>query len=276
MIQQRLITAAIALPFLAFIIYTKNPILFPLFLFFITAVGQFEFQQMVWKRLSLKERFMGERLITIVLGLLIFALPSRLPYLSLNIPLLATDYLVFCGFFFGSLLLIYENDIQRMALKLSSTIVCWIYIPILLQYVERIHGMEKGSHMLFFFLFIIMSCDTGAYFIGKRFGRHKLSPIVSPNKTIEGALGGSLVASISAIILGFLLFPERGILYLIILSLCTSIAGQFGDLLESMIKRYVQVKDSGRIFYGHGGMLDRLDSILLGSIVFYTMHQALS
>lgn len=117
--------------------------------------------------------------------------------------------------------------------------------------------------VLLYALFIVWSTDSGAYIFGRMFGKHKLAPRISPNKTWEGSIYGSIVATIICSIYIYF-FPISGysLLQMIIITILLSIAGQFGDLIESALKRYYGVKDSGKILPGHGGILDRFDSLL--------------
>ncbi|HJE86688.1 phosphatidate cytidylyltransferase [Levilactobacillus brevis] len=117
---------------------------------------------------------------------------------------------------------------------------------------------------LLYALFIVWTTDSGAYMIGRKLGKHKLAPHISPNKTWEGSIGGSLVATIVGSVFWYF-FPigHYSLIVMIILTLIFSIVGQFGDLVESALKRYYGVKDSGKILPGHGGILDRFDSLLL-------------
>lgn len=132
----------------------------------------------------------------------------------------------------------------------------------------RIAGLDK----VLLALFIVWATDSGAYFIGRRFGQRKLLPAVSPNKTIEGSLGGVLSAVVIAFVFmlvdKFVYAPHHFIVMLFLVILF-SIFGQFGDLVESSIKRRYGVKDSGRLIPGHGGILDRFDSMIF---VFPIMH----
>lgn len=123
-----------------------------------------------------------------------------------------------------------------------------------------------------FALFIVWATDIGAYMIGRQYGRRKLLPEVSPNKTIEGSLGGVLSAVVIAII--FLIIQPKvangyHFIIMLLLVIVFSVFGQFGDLVESSLKRHYSVKDSGKIIPGHGGILDRFDSLLF---VFPIMH----
>lgn len=132
----------------------------------------------------------------------------------------------------------------------------------------RMSGLDK----IFLALIIVWATDTGAYFIGKQLGRRPLLPEVSPNKTVEGSFGGVLAALLVAII--FMLFnrdvyaPHSFWMMLVLVPLF-SLFAQFGDLVESALKRYYGVKDSGRLIPGHGGVLDRFDSLIF---VFPIMH----
>ncbi|MDY4001326.1 MAG: phosphatidate cytidylyltransferase [Streptococcus orisratti] len=132
----------------------------------------------------------------------------------------------------------------------------------------RMDGLDK----VILALFIVWATDIGAYMIGRQFGKHKLLPKVSPNKTIEGSLGGIL----AAVLVGaaFMLFDKsvyapHSFLVMLVLIILFSIFGQFGDLVESAIKRHFGVKDSGKLIPGHGGILDRFDSMIF---VFPIMH----
>lgn len=121
---------------------------------------------------------------------------------------------------------------------------------------------EADLAIFIFILLVIISTDIGAYFIGSKIGKRKLAPLLSPNKSVEGSLGGILFALlVASIYLNFISLPYSYFMMLFI-AVILSITGQFGDLLESALKRHYEVKDSGTILPGHGGILDRFDSIL--------------
>lgn len=127
--------------------------------------------------------------------------------------------------------------------------------------------VEEGIIWTLSILLIIIATDTGAYFIGKKWGKQKLAPNVSPNKTIEGSMGGILVSVVLVIFLQSALQPFEHYVQAILFALFVSIAGQLGDLVESAIKRHYGVKDSGKLLPGHGGVLDRTDSWIFVFIV---------
>ena len=125
------------------------------------------------------------------------------------------------------------------------------------------------SYLILFLLFIIWAGDIGAYFSGKQFGRHKLAPNISPGKTREGLLGGLLLSILAAWVLAILSDTlDNTIPALIVVTLFTALASAGGDLFISLHKRTVGMKDSGKLFPGHGGVLDRFDSLLAGSPFF--------
>ncbi|USS85432.1 phosphatidate cytidylyltransferase [Fructilactobacillus myrtifloralis] len=122
---------------------------------------------------------------------------------------------------------------------------------------------HDGLAVLFYALLIVWCTDTGAYFVGKYFGKHKLAKYVSPNKTWEGSVGGVVIATVvCSIYVTFFPVSPAGLIPMIGLTVILSVAGQLGDLVESALKRYYGVKDSGKILPGHGGILDRFDSLL--------------
>jgi len=131
----------------------------------------------------------------------------------------------------------------------------------------------KGTHWLILLTVITVFSDSAAYFAGMYLGRHKLAPAISPGKTIEGLLGGLAGSIIAAIIVGLMFFPEYPVYQMVILTVFLSLIGVMGDLTESMIKRTMGVKDSGNILPGHGGVLDRLDSLMIATpVLFYMIH----
>jgi phosphatidate cytidylyltransferase len=130
-------------------------------------------------------------------------------------------------------------------------------------------GTEMGADLLMMLLVMIWAGDSFAYFVGKSFGRHKLSPVISPNKTWEGAVAGFVFGIVAAVVCKFTFVRELDLMDAIGLGATVGVSGQIGDLCESIIKRAVKVKDSGGIIPGHGGMLDRVDSLLFAAPAMY-------
>jgi phosphatidate cytidylyltransferase len=151
------------------------------------------------------------------------------------------------------------------------TIAGILYIGWLLSHLVALRGLDSGRNLVFLVLFVTWVSDTTAFFVGRRFGRHKLAPTISPGKTWEGTMGGIC----GAVVVSILFFTPTlfqlplGAGQVILLSVAVSILGQVGDLIESLLKRNLGVKDSGRLMPGHGGVLDRIDSLILAGIVVY-------
>ncbi|WEG11589.1 phosphatidate cytidylyltransferase [Pullulanibacillus sp. KACC 23026] len=132
----------------------------------------------------------------------------------------------------------------------------------------------NGLVLVLFVQIMIWATDSGAYFVGRQFGKHKLAPAISPNKTIEGTFGGIGLALVAAFIYQFVV-GEHALgttTHLILITLLISVFGQLGDLAESALKRHYNVKDSGRILPGHGGILDRFDSLIFVLPVLHMLH----
>lgn len=141
-----------------------------------------------------------------------------------------------------------------------------IYIIGFLMFIPLIYGLENGKFLIWYLALAAWGTDTFAYAVGRRIGKHKLTPI-SPKKSLEGSIGGTIGAVILSLIYTYIInkTSDLGISYLAItgIAVVLSILGQIGDLAASSIKRYAGIKDFGKLIPGHGGMLDRIDSILL-------------
>ncbi|MFC2006248.1 phosphatidate cytidylyltransferase [Chloroflexota bacterium] len=186
--------------------------------------------------------------------------------INLLMPLLLTSAVIL------SLIWLLLRTQKKQALNSWAwTIAGILYVGGLLSYLVALRGLDDGRNWVFFALFTTFSSDSAAFFTGKALGRHPLAPYISPGKTWEGAIGGILGAILISL---FFILPTPFILNLkwgqaILLGLLVSIFGQLGDLAESLFKRNMGVKDSGTLLPGHGGVLDRIDSIAFTGIVVY-------
>ena len=151
-------------------------------------------------------------------------------------------------------------------------VVCLILLPLVFVSMSRIYIAPQGQDWMIYLLFLVWATDTGGYFIGKRWGKHRLIPQVSPGKTVEGTLGGFFLAMFVAGIGRFWFAPSvglnHGLTWFVFAGVVFGIA-VLGDLLISMLKRRVQLKDTGSLIPGHGGVLDRLDSLIAAAPFFY-------
>jgi phosphatidate cytidylyltransferase len=166
---------------------------------------------------------------------------------------------------FGLIFLFTIRDIKTAGGEVALLFMGILYVPLLLGHLLLLRGLNQGVEWIFLLMVIVMAGDSGAYYVGSNFGRTKLYSIVSPNKSVEGALGGLAGSVIGAFIAKATIFPGLTAFDSLATALLLGILGQLGDLFESFLKRSFGVKDSGAIFPGHGGVLDRLDSILFAA-----------
>ncbi len=153
---------------------------------------------------------------------------------------------------------------------ISKQVLGVVYIPVSLSLLVFIHGIEGGTFWIIWLLIVSFANDTGAFYTGTFFGKNKLAPNISPNKTIEGSIGGVATSVLFGFVFCLIFFSDLSLALLTVpCALIMAVAGQVGDLFESAMKRATQVKDSGRILPGHGGMLDRIDGVLLAIPVLY-------
>ena len=165
-----------------------------------------------------------------------------------------------------SLFLLTVRELTAGLNRLSITLLGAIYAGFLLPQWVSLFRQPHGRAWTFWVLFVVMFGDTAAYFVGRSIGARKLAPRISPSKTVEGAwgyLGGAVIAGIVA---AKIFLAQFGWSEIIVLSLIIGILGQLGDLFESWIKRAFAVKDSGKLLPGHGGLLDRLDSLIFPAV----------
>lgn len=253
-LRARIATAAVAIPLLVLLVGWGEPRLFTAVLFIVTIAALREFFVMTLTGRS-KEQLFGV-VFGGALSLLLFSPGTFAVEFALNIGVI----LCFWLYIFA------EGRLQEKLIRLAWTLVGAFYLGYLLPHWVVLFRMPNGRGWVGFVLLVIMTGDTAAYFIGKRFGAKKLAPKISPGKTVAGAwayLAGGAVAGFlgAAFLVRELAWPEA-----LFLSVILSVLGQLGDLFESWIKRLSVVKDSGALFPGHGGLLDRLDSLIFPAV----------
>lgn len=250
--QQRLVTGLLlGLPLL--LILTVGPIWSWLLLILAAAVlGLWELQQLLVPEGLSRGLLPAYILAGLCMPLAAFAAgPS-----GLHAALVSCLFSGFVG------LLIYSPlDAERIAL-LSRLCLGWLYIPYLLSYVLLIGTSGGGRTWIVLILLVIVASDAGAYYFGSWCGRHKLYGRVSPKKTVEGAVGGVVASIVTGVLFGYLCLEGVSAGKLTVLSGTLALVSQAGDLFESMLKRMCARKDSSNLLPGHGGLLDRLDSLL--------------
>jgi len=259
---KRWITSIIAVPLLLLLIFKGGPLLFAIFIGVVCLFTLWEYFNIVFHPKGLdKQDFIPILGFVIGPGMIWAAYGN-----SFRIVLgLISFNLIIAGIIS---LLDFKKD-STAPENVAKQILGIIYIPLLLSYLVMIRNAASGIIWICFLLCIVFVGDIGAFYVGSYLGRHKLCPAVSPKKTIEGSIGG-LVANLGAGALFksfFLPALSWGMSILFFLSL--GIAGQVGDLFESEYKRSADIKDSGIIVPGHGGILDRIDALLFAAPVAY-------
>ncbi|MHB8122043.1 MAG: phosphatidate cytidylyltransferase [Desulfuromonadaceae bacterium] len=170
---------------------------------------------------------------------------------------------------FSLLFLFRIRSVDTAAREVAFALLAFLYIPFMLMHLVQLRQTPFGIEWILVIMLIVMTNDSAAYYSGSAFGKHRLYPLVSPKKSIEGAIGG-LIGSIGGTMLAkFTFFPQLTFTDAMLMALIVGMVGQAGDLFESLLKRSFGVKDSGSIIPGHGGVLDRLDSILFAAPVTY-------
>jgi phosphatidate cytidylyltransferase len=224
---------------------------------FFSFIGIVEFY-----RMALPERSFEVWLAALSGASLIFA-----PFAADNRLILTGIGLLFLVF--ALLFLFCIREIADAAREVAYAILAFIYIPFMLMHLVMLRQTELGVQWLMVMMLIVMTNDSAAYYIGSAFGKNRLYPLVSPKKSIEGALGG-LAGSVCGVLLAkFTFFQQLTLIDALVTATIIGMIGQAGDLFESMLKRSFGIKDSGTIFPGHGGVLDRLDSILFAAPAMY-------
>jgi phosphatidate cytidylyltransferase len=271
--KTRILTAAVALPILIASIVLPSYIPGTIWIFvaiavFAIAAGLFEFFSLT-KKLELKAdaaiAYLGATALTVAF---IFDAPATDPNLLM---------MTLAGFIIVVLItqtFRFQKDFSKMLGGAGVTILGVLYLAFLGGFLIAMRVGFEGrpslsTHLLGYFFLVLMGSDTGAYFAGRAFGKHKLSPGISPGKTWEGLIGGLLAAAAFAALATFWFFPELPFQFSIPLAMGMAGVGVLGDLAESAMKRGSKTKDAASILPGHGGLLDRLDSLLLNAPILY-------
>jgi phosphatidate cytidylyltransferase len=233
-------------------------LLFLLVIIPVIAIGGHEYIKMAFPEKDITSRaFLKILIVFPALGACYFSSQGVAGGLFLSL-LLLTFYIIYS----------YQR-IDDPLLLFSRALFGVMYVGFLGSYFLLLHRLPEGSSWLLVLTAITAGSDSGAYYCGRRFGKHKLCPLVSPNKTIEGAIGGMIAGVAGAVLMAFLLKVQFSLWFLIPAAVLLTGVGIIGDLTESMIKRATGTKDSGTILRGHGGVLDRIDSLLFAVPVLY-------
>lgn len=261
--KQRIITAVIAAAiFIPIVIYGNIP--FVILSYLMGTVALYELLKM--RKLSI---FSLQGIISLLL-LWIILVPKQYTHVIEHFGYTKLHYI-----FIAVLLLLVITVITKNKTTfdhISFLLLTVVYIGMGFYYFVETRDADNGLTYILYSLFAIWATDSGAYFIGRAMGKRKLWPEISPNKTVEGAIGGVVCAIIVGILFSLFSNLDASIVQLIVVSAVVAIFGQIGDLVESAYKRQYGVKDSGNILPGHGGILDRFDSLLFVWPLLHLLH----
>jgi phosphatidate cytidylyltransferase len=256
--SKRVLTALVGLPLFLLLVFKAPLSVFSLAVLVVALLGLKEFYDLMEGGDTRLQKF---------LGLLMGALLIRSFYyadftLIVRVLALAVLLTLIVRTFSG-------RAVTHAAQEVGITFLGLMYVCFFLGYLVLIRDQAHGQAWIFFLFLLIWAGDTGAYYVGRAFGKRKLLERISPNKTVEGAVGGLASTVAAAWLCRPFLFPEVTVFSITLLALVLGLAGQVGDLAESLLKRSSGAKDSGTLFPGHGGVLDRFDGILFASPILY-------
>jgi phosphatidate cytidylyltransferase len=230
------------------------------FVMVVSILGYMEYRRMVSKRGIPVEGWAGIAGVMVVVA----GMSSYIPYKWMP------EFLLFLYIVFLFLFELRRRDIEGIAKALVGTAIGVIYTGWMFGHLARIEGIEGiGGKGVLWVVFVTSGCDTGCYIVGKAIGRRKIVPRISQGKSLEGSLGGMAFGILIGIGFQRILLPSIQPYLSCILGALISVLGQIGDLCESVAKRYSGVKDSGDLIPGHGGVLDRIDSLIFASPASY-------
>jgi len=220
--------------------------------------GVWEYNRMVFGKGFLKEK----------IEMYIFAI--IIPVVTLfGTGQLLVSVLTFC---FMSVFIVFLWSVKESTfdvMLVAKVIFGILYIPVLTSHFIMLRLLENGVYWIFLVLIIAIVGDTAGLYVGKYFGKNKLSVLVSPGKTIEGTIGLVIASVLVSLIFCYFVFPDISRVHVVIISFVGSIIGQLGDLCESAIKRTYGLKDASSLLPGHGGLLDRMDSLIFTAPFVY-------
>lgn len=256
MLRQRVVTIAIGLPILIIIVWFGEP-WFTLLIALTVILGSLEFYKMVISDKGQKLAYFG-----LLWSLLLVLSPH---YKNIH----ATPLLLTLTVMLSSIWFLFLPPRQAASTNWAWTITGALYLGWMLSYWVELRSLTDGKYWGFLGLLTTFANDTSSFLAGRTWGKHLLTPGISPGKTWEGAIGGMLGAIIVCLILSTVFPLSVNIWQGLLLGFLISLFAQLGDLVESLLKRNTGVKDSGKLIPGHGGVLDRIDSIIFTGIVVY-------
>lgn len=260
--KERIITALIAMALFIPIVWVGG-IVFAVAIYLIATIALYEILRMKQIRLKSIPGFLA------LINLYVLLLPTQ--YEEMLIGWTGHDKMTLV-YVLVFMLLLYAVLVKNTFTYDDAAFVFFGMMYIGIGFYYLIETRMDGLIYVVFALLIVWTTDSGAYFTGRKIGKKKLWPEISPNKTVEGFYGGVVAALVFAFLLNWLFPFADTLLQLVLVTIAASIIGQFGDLAESAIKRHYHVKDSGTLLPGHGGILDRFDSLLFVIPLLHFLH----
>ncbi|UPG86765.1 phosphatidate cytidylyltransferase [Luteibacter aegosomatis] len=263
MLKQRITTAAILLPLVLALILLPPTGFFAAVVALVFVIAAWE-----WSLLAGCRTPVGRGIVAALAAALLGALVVvRTPGVLTVLTFVGVAWWIGCCFWLRHFTFAAAPNSENRLLKLGAGVL--VIVPALASAIA-LHGSDRGHWWTLLALVIVWAADTGAYFSGRRFGRRKLAPRISPGKTWAGVYGAVLAGGAVAPLGGYLLGVRDGaqLLGMLVLGVLTVAIAVVGDLYESLLKRHADVKDSGALFPGHGGLLDRLDSVFAALPIF--------
>lgn len=263
---KRVITSFVAVPFLIALTVYSSPEIFSLFMFFIIEVAVWEYNILAFGRAESK----GEKREVYFFSTAII-LAAMTGDLAIMMTVVIFSFLLASLFF---ILRIRDGNIDTS--RMGQVILGFLYMPLLMSSFILLRNVPDGIKWIFFTLTLAFCGDMFGFYTGRLLGKRKLHAAISPGKTVEGAIGLIVGSMVGGFIFQQILFRELPLTHALLLAFFGGILGQLGDLFESALKRAAGVKDAGLIFPGHGGMMDRLDSIsFIVPLIYYYQNTLL-
>ncbi len=264
MLYQRILTAIPLIIFVFWIIFYQPTSVFFYFVLFIVAIAAYE-----WAKLSALHHVALRLLFSLVITSLVWFVQQYYPDITIWFVYVAMLWWFSMTYYLKSARPESISNYCDAKLKIDKLVAAFLVLPAAAFSMQQVHAMPQGADWLFYALSLVWVADTGAYFAGKKFGKNKLAPGISPGKTKEGLVGAMIATTLYTLASSFYfeLNTEEAALFVLLAIILTFISVS-GDLYFSFLKREAGLKDSGNILPGHGGMLDRIDSILAALPVF--------
>ncbi|MBW1995556.1 MAG: phosphatidate cytidylyltransferase [Deltaproteobacteria bacterium] len=264
---KRLLTACVALPLFVLLIYRGSHFLFAVFVAVVSLLALREYYQMVQRMIdSPVKGWMS------IIGYLSAMTIAASAYFDSPQPVLSIIVVSMIASVLISLTQV-EYEVNILLDVLLRQLLGVVYVPGLLSFLIFIRCATDGAWWLFFLFSVVFVGDAAAYYIGSFFGKRKLSPLISPGKTVEGSIAGLCAGIAAGLLCKYILNLSISFELCGLLSILIVVAAQIGDLFESLLKRSANLKDSGTIIPGHGGVLDRIDATLFAAPVLYAFKE---